>query len=145
MIEFQEKERQAAYGHRAPKGSVAKMLIEKEKEKNGKAVKEKRKTKKVEMEIELKQAEPKNFDTVLKKYSDKTMEKLMSEGRFDDLAALCAAVAHHCPVPHRNLLMTLSLAARLRVRVWLLYLKAVFQCKPICFGKFGKKAICIAG
>lgn len=103
LKQLSEKERQATYGHRKPKGSVGKILVEKSlmegKSKPGSG--ERR-------EKELKVAEPKDFDQVLRSFSDKSLEDLMSEGRFDDLRAVCSAVASFCPIPHMHLLQTLS-------------------------------------
>lgn len=104
LKQLSEKERQATYGHRKPKGSVGKILVEKslmEKGKSKPGSGERR-------EKELKVAEPKDFDQVLRSFSDKSLEDLMSEGRFDDLRAVCSAVASFCPIPHMHLLQTLS-------------------------------------
>ena len=104
--QLKQKERQATYGHRKPKGSVGKILVEKslmEKGKSKPGSGERR-------EKELKVAEPKDFDQVLRSFSDKSLEDLMSEGRFDDLRAVCSAVASFCPIPHMHLLQTLPLA-----------------------------------
>ena len=102
-VSSKEKERQATYGHRKPKGSVGRVLVE-GKSKPGNSGEHLR-------EKELKIAQPKDFDQVLKSFSRKSLEDLMSEGCFDDLRAVCSAIAKYCPIPQSHLLQTLPLAA----------------------------------